>query len=77
MDFYFYSVKASVSWTHEAIMLLIGRRGELNHLFKSSTVTSRQAWLRVADDLKEKGHNFFWEKLQEEYGQYENRQLSI
>ncbi|XP_060598430.1 uncharacterized protein LOC132752156 [Ruditapes philippinarum] len=54
-------VKGSVSWTHEAIMLLIDRRRELNHLFESSTVTSCQAWLYVAADLKEKGHDYSWE----------------
>ncbi|XP_060564346.1 uncharacterized protein LOC132723606 [Ruditapes philippinarum] len=47
-----------VIWTHEAILLLIDRRRELSHLFDNNAITQRQAWRKVAEELKSKGYKY-------------------
>ncbi|XP_053390777.1 uncharacterized protein LOC128553629 [Mercenaria mercenaria] len=47
-----------VIWTHEAILLLIEKRRELGHLFDNNAVTQRQAWRKVAEELRSKGYKY-------------------
>lgn len=47
----------SLTWTNEAVLLLITLKKENNSLFTSNTVTQKQAWRNISEEMCKKGHH--------------------
>jgi hypothetical protein len=43
-------------WCHEAVLLLIQLKDEMSSSFSSNTISQKQAWRRLAEEICKKGH---------------------
>ncbi|XP_071109583.1 uncharacterized protein [Haliotis cracherodii] len=66
-----------VHWKHEAVLLLVELRRQHCDLFSSSTITSKQAWRRVGEEMRGKGHSFTGEDCDKKFRSMRSRHKTI
>lgn len=63
----------SLTWTNEAVLLLITLKKENNSLFTSNTVTQKQAWRNISEEMCKKGHHLTGDECSRKFRSLKNR----
>lgn len=63
----------SFTWTNEAVLLLNTLKKENTSLFNSNTVTQKQAWRNIFEEMCKKGHHLTGDECSRKFQSLKNR----